>query len=343
MTEQKLKKKEYEHILFPGIVNVCSMPDVGKTTFALECGAPPEKICFIDDDVKGKSVALELENAGHPFGKFVNLTAETEGMLETQFHKYVIDFIDSIEVGQFEVIIFDNFSRFENSFQPWVLTHQDDFRERWSPMGQIHGAEVWKESFDYESLVLDKMQEKAPLIITTSHMKRENINGRRTGKWIPDVKRPLIKNSLFRILLRRSDDGSPIPTGIVLKRISRRMITDNGIKVANILPVKVPHITWQKIRDYYNNPIGDRPPNPDEILTEHEMGLLDSSIITDDQKLVMRFTMEAARASEEEENEGEETLRAQMIAMQEEGKSFPQIAKAFDTNVSTVVQILKKG
>lgn len=334
------EKKKYKHILFPGIVNVSGMPDVGKTTFALECGAPPDKICFIDDDVKGKSTAIELENSGTPFGKFVNLTAETEGMLETEFHKYVLDIIENIEVGKYEVIIFDNFSRFENSFQPWVLTHQKQFRQNWSPMGQIHGAEIWLKSFDYEALVLDKMQEKAPLLILTSHMKRENISGRRTGKWIPDVKRPMIQKSLFRVLLRRSDDGSPIPTGIILKRISKKVVTENGIEVVNILPTKVPHITWRKIREYYNEPVGDRPPENDEILTEHEMALLDSSILTEDQKLVMRFAMEAAKESEEEDNEGEERLRMQMKAMKDEGSSFAEIAKAFETDPGTVVNIL---
>jgi hypothetical protein len=253
----------------------------------------------------------------------------------------VIDLVDNLEDDKYEVIIFDNFSRFENSFQPWVLTHQKDFKTNWSPMGQIHGAEIWLKAFDYESLILDKMQEKAPLVIITSHMKRENISGRRTGKMIPDVKRPLIQKSLFRVLLRRSDDGSPVPTGIILKRISRKMVTDNGIKVVNILPVKVPHFTWDTIKEYYENPAGNRPPTPEETLTEHELALLDSSIITDDQKLVMRFMMEAAKESEEEDNEGEETLRSQMQTMKDEGSSFAEIAEAFDTDPGTVVKILK--
>lgn len=333
--------KPYENILFPGIVNVFGLPDVGKTTFALECGSPPEKICFIDDDVKGKSIALEFEAAGHPFGKFVNLTAETEGMLETEFHKYVIDLIDGIEDNKYETIIFDNFSRFENSFHPWVLTHQKEYKQNWSPMGVIHGAEIWLKAFDYEALILDKMQEKAPLLIITAHMKNENLSGRRTGKFIPDVKRPLIQKSLFRILLRRSDDGSPIPTGIILKRISKKVVTENGIEVVNILPTKVPHITWKRIREYYENPVGNKPPSPEEALTEHEMSFLDSSVLTEDQKLVMRFAMEAAKAEEEEDNEGEKTLKEQMRAMKDDGSSFADIAKAFDTEPAVVVKLLK--
>lgn len=334
------EKRNYEHILFPGIVNVSGAPDVGKTTFALESGAPPDKIVFIDDDIKARSTALEFEKAGHPFGKFVNLTAETEGMLEVEFHKHVVNLIESLEENRYEVIIFDNFSRFENSFQPYVLTHQNEFRKNWSPMGVIHGAEIWLKSFDYESLVLDKMQKKAPLVIITSHMKNENISGRRTGKMIPDVKRPLIQKSLFRVLLRRSDDGSPIPTGIILKRISKRVVDDGGIKIVNILPTKVPHFTWDKIREYYENPVGNRPPTPEEILTEHELALLDSSIITDDQRLVMRFAIEAAKESEEEEGEGEERMKAQMQVMKSDGKSLPEIAEAFDTDVKSVVKIL---
>lgn len=329
----------YKHVLFAGIVNVSGMPDTGKTTFALESGAPPDKICFIDDDLKGQAIALEMESIGKPFGKYVNLVSETKGMLENDFHKYCIDLIESIEEDKYEVIIWDNFSRFENSFHPWVSTHQKQFREKWSPMGVIHGAEIWLASFDYEARILDLMQKKAPLVIITSHMKSENVAGRRTGKMIPDVKRGLLQKSLLRVLLRRSDDGSPIPTGIILKRIAKRMVTDEGIKIVNVLPQKIVHFNWEKIRYYHENPVGNRQLTPDEMPNEFELSMLDSTILTDDQRLIMRLAIEGT--ADEEVGDGEKEMVSQMTAMRDAGSSLPEIAKAFDTDVKTVVGYLK--
>lgn len=334
-----MTKKKFEHVLFSAIVHVSGMPDTGKTTFTLESGAPPDKICFIDDDIKSQAIATEFENMGNPFGKYVNLVAETEGMLENAFHQHCLNMIKDIEVGRYECIVWDNFSRFENSFHPWVLTHQSDFKKHWSPMGAIHGSQIWNAAAEYEATVLDMFQGKAPLVIITSHMKNENISGTRTGKMIPDVKKALIQKATLRILLRHSDDGSPIPTGLILKRISRRITTETGgIETVNILPRKIPHITWNKIREYYENPVGNRTPFEDELPNVYELSMLDSSVITDDQRLVMKLALEGVQ--DQEENEGELTMKSQMQSMKSEGSSLPEIAEAFDTDVKSVVQIL---
>jgi len=340
MTDTK-KRKTYEHVLFAGIVNVSGLPDTGKTTFALECGAPPDKVCFIDDDLKGQAIALEMEKAGMPFGKYVNLVSETEGMLENAFHKYCLDLINGLEDDKYEVIVWDNFARFENTFQPWVKTHQKDFREgTWSPMGVIHGAEIWKVSFDYEAQILDMMQQKAPLIIITTHMKNENVSGRRTGKMIPDVKRGLLQKSLLRVLLRRSDDGSPIPTGIILKRIAKRVVDERGIRTVSILPQKVVHFSWDKIREYWENPVGNRIPTADEMPNEFELSMLDSSVLTDDQRLIMRLAIDGA--SDEDEGDGEKEMKAQMQSMKDNGASLREIADAFGTDIKSVVSVITK-
>jgi hypothetical protein len=43
--------------LFNGLVHLTSEPDVGKTSMALECGADPTKIMFVDSDIKSRSAA----------------------------------------------------------------------------------------------------------------------------------------------------------------------------------------------------------------------------------------------------------------------------------------------
>ena len=343
MTEKnKPKDARNSGILFSGIVNVCGESDVGKTTFALECGAMPDRILFIDDDVKGQAIANDMVRAGTPFGKYVNLVDETNGMKETEFHAHCIDMINKIEPGKYDVIIWDTFTRFEKSFHPWVLTHQGQFRERWSPSGVIHGSEIWIAAQQYESQVLDMLQSKVPLVIITSHMKDENINGIKTGKRIPDCMKPVIIKSTLRIMFRHSDNGSPIPTGLVLKRIGKRMVTENGIETVCVLPRKVVNLNWVKMRELWNNPVGNRPPTPDEMPNEFEMSLLDSSVLTDDQRLVMQLSLKGASNELNDEEDGTAMMKADMQSMKESGKSFVEIAEAYNVSVKDVIEVLKK-
>ena len=43
-----------------GIIQVTGPHDVGKTTFALECGA--KRILFVDDDIKGRNTVEGIPN-----------------------------------------------------------------------------------------------------------------------------------------------------------------------------------------------------------------------------------------------------------------------------------------
>jgi len=330
-------------ILFSGIVNVCGESDVGKTTFALESGAMPDRIMFIDDDVKGQAIANDMAKAGTPFGRYVNLVEETNGMKETEFHKFCVDMINQIEPGKYDVIIWDTFTRFEKSFHPWVLTHQGDFRERWSPSGIIHGSEIWITAQQYESQMLDMLQSKAPLVIVTSHMKDENINGIKTGKRIPDCMKPVIIKSTLRIMLRHSDDGSSIPTGLVLKRIAKRVVTENGIRTASVLPRKVANLNWEKMRELWENPVGNRALLPSEMPNEFEMSLLDSSVLTDDQRLVMQLSLKGSDSSRDsDEEDGTALMKADMQSMKEAGKTYVDIAAAYNVSVKDVIEVLKQ-
>lgn len=341
MAKEK-EKIEGKGVLFSGIVNVCGESDVGKTTFALGTGAMPERILFIDDDVKGQAIVRDLTAAGYPLGKYVNLVSATEGMRELEFHTYCIDMIDAIEPGMYDVIVWDTFTRFEKSFHPWVLTHMKDFRDQWSPSGVIKGSEVWIEAQKYESTVLDKLQTKAPLVIVVSHMKDENRNGVRTGKRIPDCMKPVIQKSTLRILFRHSENSSAIPTGLVLKRVGKRIVTGNGIETTNVLPRRVENLDWNKIREFWSNPIGNAVPTKEQTPNQFEMSLLDSSVLTNDQRLVMQLALKGVGDNEEDDDaEGAVLLKADMQGMHADGKTFVEIAQAYNISVKDVIEVLK--
>ena len=270
-----------------GLIHVTGEPDTGKTTFALSTGFKPEEIVFFDDDLKTKAIAQMLEEQGTPFGIYRDLTKMSLGKREIDFHNMVINEIDQLPTEKYKVFVFDTWTRFENTFQPVIQKTPTKFREFYSPMGSIKGAEMWKASFDYEAAVIDKMLHVAPLVILITHLKDQSIGAVKTGKEIPDCKKPVVEKSRIRLWLRHNPD-SPAPIGLVLKRLGKVIATEAGIVPVNVLPRKVNPCTWERIIHYWENPIGENQPTEDEYPNAFEFSILDG-VLTEDQKDVLHI------------------------------------------------------
>lgn len=287
-----------------GLIHVTGEPDTGKTTFALTCGFKPEEICFFDDDLKTKPIADALAQAGTPLGEYYDLTKLSLGMREIEFHDLVIGLVNNLPTGKFKVIVFDTWTRFENTFQPKVQKNPTLFREFYSSMGSIKGAEMWKASFDYEAAIIDKMMQVAPLVMLITHLKDQNVMSVKTGKEIPDCKKPVIEKSRIRIWLHHNPDN-PAPIGLVLKRLSKMIMTDGGLEAVNVLPRKVNPCTWQKLLDYWENPIGTEKPSAEETPNDFELSILDG-VLTEDQKDILHINrVESDRPRNEESTSAE--------------------------------------
>lgn len=270
-----------------GLVHITGEPDTGKTTFAMSTGFQPSEIAFFDDDLKTQSIADQLAVAGTPFGHYVNLTKASLGMRELEFHDLVMSELDKLEGKSFKVLIFDTWTRFENTFHPVVQQNPMRFKQFYSSKGDIKGAEIWKASFDYEAIVIDRLLQIAPLVILSTHLKDHNIGAVKTGAQIPDCKKPVVEKSRIRIWLRHNPDG-PAPIGLVLKRLSKVEVGPNGIVPINVLPRKVNPCTWERILHYWENPIGDTEPSDDEMPNAFELSILDG-VLTADQKDALRI------------------------------------------------------
>ncbi|MCG3145346.1 MAG: hypothetical protein HONDAALG_02936 [Gammaproteobacteria bacterium] len=270
-----------------GLIHITGEPDTGKTTLAMACGFKPEEIVFFDDDLKTQAIADMLAEQGTPFGVYHNLTKLSLGKREIDFHDLVIRLIDELQPGKYKAFIFDTWTRFENTFQPVVMKNPTRFKEFYSPMGAIKGAEMWKASFDYEASVIDKMMQAAPLVILVTHLKDQSIGAVKTGKEVPDCKKPVVEKSRIRLWLRHNPDG-PAPIGLVLKRLSKVQAGPNGITPINVLPRKVNPCTWERILSYWTDPIGERQPDPDEMPNDFELSILDG-VLTEDQKDVLHI------------------------------------------------------
>jgi hypothetical protein len=336
-------------VLFKGIVHVSGELDTGKTMFAFSCGAQPEDIAFIDDDIKGASVVDQIESQKKKLGFYRNLYDASSGLTELKFFDKGIEIISDMEKEvekrkkPFDAIIWDTWARFEGMFHPYVVTYPQKFRQYWSPNGVIKGAEQWKASFNLESEILNRLQKVGKLVILTSHLKPETIpGGKKTGKFIPDCKQPVAQKSLLRVYLRHNPDG-PYPIGLILKRISRQVVGDKGIEIVSVLPRKMKPFTWERIRWYWDNPIGDRPLDANEKPDEYELSILDGTL-TEDQKYILHSQPDVVPEEEEAPlavNATPEVI-SRVKELKAQNKPNPVIARELELSVREVGAILSQ-
>jgi len=291
-------------IILDGLVHVTGDPDSGKTTFAIECGAEPSCIAFIDSDIKGRSTARELAEAGFPFGLYRDLVMESRGMRELELHAHCRNIIESIDKDQFDVVIWDTWAPFAKTCHPYVMKNPGKFRLTWSPMGTIKGAQQWNAAFDYEASLIAYLLSLTKLLILTSHLKNAYRGNKRIpGKFTPDCSKAIVRKARLRIWLRRSPT-SPKPIGLILKRLSLPMVSDKGIRVTNILPLRMEECTWDEIARYMDAPIGNREPDPGEIPDAYELSLLEGTL-TPDQERTFQLMLQQGGLDEELEEMAE--------------------------------------
>ena len=291
--------------LINGIIQVTGENDTGKTTFALECGADPSRICFFDADVKGRATIEQLLAEGVEFGAYHDLTKLAEDKNEIQFFDACMGLIDGIGEKEFDAIIWDTWGRFGKCFHPHVVANMSKFKKKWSPSGKIKGAEQWQEAQQYESRVLNRLGELAPLVVVVSHLKDHYFNAAKTGKQIPASSRTFNRIPRFRIWLRHNP-ASPVPIGLVLKRVDKKIFVEGkGLRTISVLPRRVvprekDESLWDTIRYYFENPIGRREPTEDEIPNEFEMSILNGTL-TKEQQVTFALMLQAGAIEPVEE------------------------------------------
>lgn len=327
-----------------GIVHVTGEPDCGKTTFALQCGAKISRIAFFDADVKGSAVVENLKKQKTSFGMYRDLVVECKGMKELAAHEHCLKLIDAIKPGPLDAIIWDNYSTFEKTFHPYVVKHSAKFRDHYSKKGDIKGAEFWLASFDYEAQVLAHLTTLADLVILVTHLKNHNINGKRTGKLVPDIKRPMVRKPIMRVWLRHNPD-SAVPIGLVLKRIGKDVVLEDGsygkvnILPRRIVPKQEDTSLWDAIARYWETPMGNRKPEKHERPSAFELSILDGTL-TSEQKLIFR----TGKVEEDEVLDfGDSALEEQVKALRRAGKSIPKISREIGLPKSRVVALLGEG
>ena len=279
-----------------GLISVHSEADVGKTAFCLECGSDPEKIMFVDADIKGKSTVQQMLADGINLGRYEDWTKQTKDMKELAAFELGLKIIDSIKPGQYDALIWDTWSSISRVTKSEISAHPKKYRDNWSAMGVIKGAEENSAANDLEAKLIANLLDKVPMLLLTTHLKSYYVGNKKVeGKFIPDCKQALITKSRLRLWLRRNPTGRPVPIGLVLKRIDKKVMVDGRIRTINVLPQRlVPGLEddslWSVIERYWNDPWGDRALNEQDALTEYELSILDGTLTTD-QKVAMHMAL----------------------------------------------------
>jgi len=335
---------------FTGVCLVTGEHGTGKTSFALE-GGPPESMLFVDNDLKGRSTVDQMRRDAIKFGRYVDMIGMTAGKKALESHMIGLKMIDEIKPGEFEVITWDTWTEFAATSHDFVAANPNQFRdeENWAAMGKIRKGEEYKEARFYEAELISRLQTLAPLVILISHLKNQYLNNAPTGKEVPAVSKAVDRVCNMRLWLRRNPK-SPVPIGLVLKNIDRKVYDadKNRLRTVQILPTRIEPLEgelslWDSIYRYYDDPAGLRAPLSNEIPDDFESSIVQGTL-TDDQRLSWFYAIKQERDREAEEIENEtEELRARASEMHTDGSTYPQIAKELKTTVGKVVELLKQA
>jgi hypothetical protein len=305
-------------------------------------GVRPEDIIFFDDDLKTRAVATSFSRKGTPFWAYHDLVTEFKESGRTKpidFYRMVMARVDEYHTEILEgrkpqpkAVIFDNWSRMETAIRAYSESIMSNISDLTPGQQKSMSQLTWTYTYEEYARVLGEIMKLAPMTFLTTHVKEKFMH---PGVLESRGQRPIIEKSTFRVWLRHNP-ASPVPIGLVLKRIQRMEATVNGIEPVNVLPRKITPCNWATIYRYFDDPIGDRKPAEHEMPNEFELSILDGAL-TPDQKNALRVYADQVQSEKdaqlEEEKEAQDMAEAEMRskvrAMKADGKSLPEIVKEF--------------
>lgn len=335
-----------EELPMTGIVHITGDVDSGKTTLAYSVGVPPDEIAFIDNDLKGEELHRQLH-----FGSYFNLVRmfrQNNGSKPVDFYVMVKRLLDDMPDDKFSLLVFDNFSQLEDGINSWTEDHIQSVSNL--TIGQAKNASplTWTAKRIHYASILDLMLSKAPLVILTTHLRDRWVGMRKTEMKEARCQQPLVEKSSLRIWLKHNSD-SPAPIGLILKRTSSSVYNPETrlIEIHSVLPRRMSPCTWERIKWYMENPIGNRRPTKEETPTEYELSILDGTL-TKDQKLMLELSMKAGN-QEPEEVEGGTVMESssvsddEILKLRATGLKAPAIARQLNISVPKVLEVLSNA
>jgi len=284
----------------PGFIHVTGPRGIGKTTFAIDVGVNPNRICVLDGEASAKDYDRQLH-----FGEYHDLieeTAATYGLecTDLQYYLYCRDILDNIPEGKFDVLVFDNILRFENGLVVYANEHHENFG---ISKGQMKGmpALIWGAVKSLYQALIVAWSAKVRMFIVTTPTGEKWVHSKPSGQQKPKGKDVLEWLTSLRIWLRFKEN-SKVPAGLVLKdRVTKMEFHEGkGIEKISVLPRRLDPCTWEQIRYYMANPANHSKPLPSEIPTADDWAVLKGTL-TDEKRLqlkVLELQLEAVARAE---------------------------------------------
>jgi hypothetical protein len=94
---------------------------------------------------------------------------------------------------------------------------------------------------------------------------------------------------------------SQVPAGLVLKNISKRSVTEKGIRTEQVLPLRLERCNWDSILEYWESPVGDRIPTTEERPNRFELSLIEGTLTPEDKRLYEASLLLVEKQEREEE------------------------------------------
>ena len=281
-----------------GIITVSGEMGVGKTSFALEYPANPKKIAFFNFDEKPLG---GIESSLYSYNSYFHMLADIsddkkskEKAEDVMLQSFFND-VKKLTEGKNkpEVIIIDSAERLFGAFLPYVMRNASKMKKfagsgTWEAKSKIGYAKVFSTAF------FSKLREDTgATIILIAHLGNKYVDEIAVGK-TPALNEIVKQKSLLSIWLMHNEH-SPVPNGLVTKRISKSIATPSGFRTEPVLPAKLSidalpnreeldHVSlWDVIFHYWEYPIGLNEPEDYEKLNEEEFALI-SSTLTETQR-----------------------------------------------------------
>lgn len=294
--DTKTASEVYE--AFNGIITISGEKGVGKTSMALGFPANYSKAVFFNFDEKplgGAEKNFLFYRNYFPMLADLDPSGKAENNMLAAFLADVEMLIKKGEKPS--VIIVDSVERVLAAFLPYVLKHSAQMKEFvgagvWAQRSKIGHAKVFSTAFF--SKIRDSFD--CPVILI-AHLDNKYIDDIAVGKE-PKLNEIMNQKSLFSMWLMHNS-GSPVPNGLVIKRIHKTISTDFGLRQVSVLPPKVTHLAlpdyherefvsvWDIIAHYWEHPTSLRELEDYEKLDEEEFALISESL-TETQKAILK-------------------------------------------------------
>jgi hypothetical protein len=215
------------------------------------------------------------------------------------YYEYILNDLDkNLVQGKYKVYIHDTLEKLEAGMAAWAESNITRFGFTSVSSARKYGK-IWSAVIYplYEQIVSAIFSRGVEVIIFCSHL-RTPWEGNKPvpGKVEPSGKKLLHRLSSLMLWLTNdpsNEDGAP--AGLVLKeRLGNLDVVDGKWKPRRMLPKRIPHCTWEDVKDYLEEGCNLSDPAPGEVMSQDERRMT-SRFLSDEQIALMVADAETER------------------------------------------------